>query len=75
MKPFVGEDAITERQMDMTLAVMAHSLVYWTQDLVKHGRRAEEPVRAPHHATGRGGSDARALPPRGGLDDLHHRER
>lgn len=37
LKPFVGEDAISEQQMDMTLAVMAHSLVYWTQDLVKHG--------------------------------------
>ena len=37
LKPFIGEDAITEQQMDMTLAVMAHSLVYWTHDLVKHG--------------------------------------
>jgi len=37
LKPFVAEDAITEQQMDMTLAVMAHSLVYWTQDLVRTG--------------------------------------
>jgi NAD(P)-dependent dehydrogenase (short-subunit alcohol dehydrogenase family) len=37
LKPFVAdqpEDAITQAQMDMTLDVMAHSLVYWTQDLV-----------------------------------------
>jgi enoyl-[acyl-carrier protein] reductase III len=37
LKPFIGEDAITEQQMDMTLAVMAHSLVYWTQGLVQRG--------------------------------------
>ncbi|MBI4542290.1 MAG: SDR family oxidoreductase [Gemmatimonadetes bacterium] len=37
LKPFIGGDAITEQQMDMTLAVMAHSLVYWTQDLVRRG--------------------------------------
>lgn len=41
LKPFVGDDAITEQQMDMTLAVMAHSLVYWTQDLVRAGRFAD----------------------------------
>jgi enoyl-[acyl-carrier protein] reductase III len=37
LKPYVAdkpEDAITEENMDMTLRVMAHSLVYWTQDLV-----------------------------------------
>jgi len=28
------KDAIQKSQMDMTLDVMAHSLVYWTQDLV-----------------------------------------
>ena len=27
------EERLTSKQMDMTLAVMAHSLVYWTQDL------------------------------------------
>ncbi|MBO0819765.1 MAG: SDR family oxidoreductase [Nocardiopsaceae bacterium] len=38
--PFIaGEDGpgLTARQMDMTLNVMAHSLVYWTQDLVAAG--------------------------------------
>jgi NAD(P)-dependent dehydrogenase (short-subunit alcohol dehydrogenase family) len=35
LKPFIAEserDALTRAQMDMTLDVMAHSLVYWTQD-------------------------------------------
>lgn len=38
--PFIAEDprkAFTPRQMDMTLNVMAHSLVYWTQDLYRAG--------------------------------------
>jgi enoyl-[acyl-carrier protein] reductase III len=36
--PFIADDpkgAIGEAQMDMTLRVMAHSLVYWVQDLVR----------------------------------------
>jgi enoyl-[acyl-carrier protein] reductase III len=31
------EDAVDESQMEMTLRVMAHSLVYWVQDLVRRG--------------------------------------
>jgi len=37
LRPYIAEDpaeSTTESQMDMTLRVMAHSLVYWTQDLV-----------------------------------------
>lgn len=37
LKPFVGEtkeDSISKAQMEMTLDVMAHSLVYWVQDIV-----------------------------------------
>ncbi|MGH7352323.1 MAG: SDR family oxidoreductase, partial [Candidatus Methylomirabilales bacterium] len=37
LKPFVAAnpaEAITKAQMDMTVDVMAHSLVYWVQDLV-----------------------------------------
>ncbi|HEU4339755.1 MAG TPA: SDR family oxidoreductase, partial [Planctomycetota bacterium] len=37
LKPFLAakeEDRITKSQLEMTLDVMAHSLVYWTQDLV-----------------------------------------
>ncbi len=40
LKPFIpktGETALTKAQMEMTLDVMAHSLVYWTQDLVANG--------------------------------------
>lgn len=38
LKPFIADeagDAITKAQMDMTLDVMAHSLVYWVQRLVR----------------------------------------
>ncbi len=40
LRPYIAEDPrdqITEAQMDMTLNVMAHSLVYWVQDLVHAG--------------------------------------
>jgi NAD(P)-dependent dehydrogenase (short-subunit alcohol dehydrogenase family) len=40
LRPYIAdppEDAITAAQMDMTLTVMAHTLVYWTQDLVHRG--------------------------------------
>ena len=38
LQPFIAdtpEEAVDESQMDMTLRVMAHSLVYWVQDLVR----------------------------------------
>jgi enoyl-[acyl-carrier protein] reductase III len=38
LKPFLAEttgDSISKAQMDMTLDIMAHSLVYWVQDLVR----------------------------------------
>jgi NAD(P)-dependent dehydrogenase (short-subunit alcohol dehydrogenase family) len=31
------KDAVSKSQMDMTLDVMAHSLVYWTQEIVARG--------------------------------------
>jgi enoyl-[acyl-carrier protein] reductase III len=37
LKPYLAEnpdDALTKAQIDMTLDVMAHSLVYWVQDVV-----------------------------------------
>ena len=37
LKPYIAEDGLTKRNMDMTLDVMAHSLVYWAQDLVRRG--------------------------------------
>ena len=36
--PFIAdnpEEAVSQAQMEMTLNVMAHSLVYWTQDMVR----------------------------------------
>ncbi|HYM82725.1 MAG TPA: SDR family oxidoreductase [Candidatus Dormibacteraeota bacterium] len=38
--PFIGDepkDAVTRKQMEMTQDVMANSLVYWVQDLVRGG--------------------------------------
>ncbi len=40
LKPFIGKtsaDMVTQAQMEMTVDVMAHSLVYWTQDIVVRG--------------------------------------
>ena len=40
LKPYVADDpadAVTPAQVNMTLEVMAHSLVYWTQDVVARG--------------------------------------
>jgi enoyl-[acyl-carrier protein] reductase III len=40
LKPFIAkktDDAISQAQMEMTMDVMAHSLVYWTQGLVSRG--------------------------------------
>ncbi|HEV8309228.1 MAG TPA: SDR family oxidoreductase [Methylomirabilota bacterium] len=40
LKPFLAEpikEAVSKDQMDMTLDVMAHTLVYWTQDIVVRG--------------------------------------
>jgi len=37
LKPYVsatGEETLTQAQMEMTVDVMANSLVYWTQDLI-----------------------------------------
>jgi enoyl-[acyl-carrier protein] reductase III len=45
LKPFVSsenEQAITKSQMEMTLDVMAHSLVYWVQELVANNLMAEK---------------------------------
>ncbi len=37
LKPYIGEDVITKRNMHMTMDVMAHSLVFWSQELVVRG--------------------------------------
>ena len=44
LKPFIADDdkeAITPPQLEMTLDVMANSLVYWTQDMVRSGALTE----------------------------------
>ncbi|MEO8231980.1 MAG: SDR family oxidoreductase [Ignavibacteriota bacterium] len=45
LRPFVpneNEQAITKAQMEMTLDVMAHSLVYWVQDVVVNNLLADK---------------------------------
>ena len=37
LKPYIGDEALNKANIDMTLDVMAHSLVYWAQGVVKHG--------------------------------------
>ena len=40
LKPFLAvpvKEGVTQAQMDMTVDVMAHSLLYWTQELVGRG--------------------------------------
>ena len=41
LKPFTGDDAITAAQFAMTFEVMANSLVYWTQDILRNGLLGE----------------------------------
>lgn len=40
LKPYIGDDVLTKANIEMTLDVMAHSLVYWAQDLVRRGLMA-----------------------------------
>lgn len=45
LRPFISEstaDQVTAKQMDMTLDVMAHSLVYWVQDLLTRRLLSDE---------------------------------
>ena len=37
LRPYVGDEAVTPAQMDMTVRVMAHSLVDWTRGIVDRG--------------------------------------
>jgi NAD(P)-dependent dehydrogenase (short-subunit alcohol dehydrogenase family) len=41
LKPYVGGDPLTQSNIEMTLDVMAHSLVYWAQGLVRRGLMGE----------------------------------
>ncbi|MEI8334162.1 MAG: SDR family oxidoreductase [Chloroflexota bacterium] len=49
LQPFLGADPkarISRKQLDMTLDVMANSLVYWTQDLFARGWLSETRIYA-----------------------------
>jgi enoyl-[acyl-carrier protein] reductase III len=37
LKPYIGEDVLNKANVEMTLDVMAHSLVYWVQDVIQRG--------------------------------------
>jgi NAD(P)-dependent dehydrogenase (short-subunit alcohol dehydrogenase family) len=37
LKPYIGEDVLNKANVEMTLDVMAHSLVYWVQDVIASG--------------------------------------
>jgi len=37
LKAYIGDDVLNKANIDMTLDVMAHSLVYWAQGVVKRG--------------------------------------
>jgi NAD(P)-dependent dehydrogenase (short-subunit alcohol dehydrogenase family) len=41
LRPYVGDGAVSSSQMDMTLRVMAHSLVDWTQATIRRGMMGE----------------------------------
>lgn len=41
LKPYIGDDGLTRANVEMTLDVMAHSLVYWAQDVVARGLMSE----------------------------------
>ena len=67
LKLFVADpikEAVTKAQMDMTLDVMAHSLVYWAQELVGRGLMGRG---RPHLRDDLVGRHARAALLRAGL--------
>jgi hypothetical protein len=50
LQPVIAEDAkqaLSQRQLEMTLDVMGNSLIYWAQDLVSHGLCARAAVSSP----------------------------
>src|SRR5205823_5311133 len=60
LTPYIDDpikNAVTQAQMDMTLDVMAHSLVYWTQEVVRH--------HIQRHDAGCDGAQPRVLDPGG----------
>ena len=50
LKPFIADpikEAVSAAQMDMTIDVMAHTLVYWTQEVVARGLMTEGVASSP----------------------------
>jgi enoyl-[acyl-carrier protein] reductase III len=41
LKPITGPDALSQKQIEMTVDVMGHSLIYWSRDLVSAGLMGE----------------------------------
>lgn len=41
LKPYIADDALTKANIEMTLDVMGHSLVYWSQAVVQRGLMGE----------------------------------
>lgn len=41
LKPYIGDDVLSKANVEMTLDVMAHSLVYWAQGVVGRGLMGE----------------------------------
>ncbi len=41
LRPYTGEQAVSEAQMDMTVRVMAHSLVDWVQGVIERSMMGE----------------------------------
>ncbi|CAN5744830.1 SDR family oxidoreductase [soil metagenome] len=41
LRAYVGDDCVTPAQMDMTVRVMAHSIVDWAQEVVNRGLMSE----------------------------------
>lgn len=41
LKPYIADDSLTKANIDMTLDVMAHTLVYWVQDMIRQGMMGE----------------------------------
>lgn len=41
LRPYTGDQAVSEAQMDMTVRVMAHSLVDWVQGVIERGMMGE----------------------------------
>ena len=61
LKPYIAEsekDRVSNKNMDMTLDVMAHSLVYWAQEIVARKMMVEGGSRVPHTSIGGRASQA-----------------